>query len=120
MMASMITLTTPIEIAAQRASDLTIASSGMATRSAHHAAGQEHEEVNQQPPQEQQAGAERGERKGAARNLPHDALQILVGRTGRHGFLPGLRNAGEFTFPPAGRAIGPWAYVSVERLDLHD
>src|SRR5690349_2211995 len=87
MIASMITLTTPIEIAAQRSSDLTMLSSGMATRSAHHAAWQEHEEVNQQPPCEEQADAERGERKGAARNLPHDALQILIGRTGRHGFL---------------------------------
>ena len=82
MIASMITLTTPIEIAAQRSSDLTMPSSAMGTRSAHHAARQEHEKVDQQPPREEQAGGERGERKGAARNLPHDALQILIGRTG--------------------------------------
>src|SRR5262249_8948724 len=94
MIASMITLTTPTAIAAQRSSDLTMPSSGIATRSAHHAAGEEHEEVDQQPPQEEQAGGERGERKSAARNLPHDALQILIRRTGRHGVLPEMRNAG--------------------------
>jgi hypothetical protein len=82
MIASMITLTTLIETAAQRSSDLTMASSGMGTRSTHHAARQENQEVDKQPPREEQAGGERGERKGAAWNLPHDAFQILVGRTG--------------------------------------
>src|SRR5947208_15551718 len=82
MIASMITLTTAIEIAAQRSSDLTMPSSAIGTRSAHHAARQEDEEIDQQPADEQQPGSERGERKGAARNLPHDAFQILVRRTG--------------------------------------
>src|SRR5262249_7455669 len=82
MIASMITLTTLIEIAAQRSSDLTMPSSGMATRSAHHAAGQEHEEIDQQPAQKEQAGAERGERKSAARSLADDAFEILLRRTG--------------------------------------
>src|SRR5438034_11844700 len=77
MIASMITLTTPIEIAAQRSSDRTMPSSAMGTRSAHHAAGQEHEKVDQQPPREEQAGGERGA----------FALEILIGRTGCHGFL---------------------------------
>src|SRR3954469_25321851 len=82
MVASMITLTTPIEIAAQRSSDLTMASSAMATRSAHHAARQEHEEIDHQPPRQQQADGQGRERKGAARNVPHDAFQFLVRRTG--------------------------------------
>src|SRR5262249_22257827 len=91
MIASMITLTTPIEIAAQRSSDLTMPSSEIGTGSAHHAARQEHQEVDQQPSREEQAGGERRERKRAARNLPHYAFQILVRRTRRHG-LPEPRS----------------------------
>src|SRR3954467_6224596 len=90
MIASMITLTTPSQIAAQRSSDLTMPSSAIGTRSAHHAARQEHEEVNQQPPCQEQADGERSERKGAARNLPHDAFQILVRRAGRRSASPDL------------------------------
>src|SRR3954451_9896941 len=105
MIASMITLTTPIEIAAQRSSDLTMPSSAIGTRSAHHAARQEHEEVNQQPPCHEEADGERSERKGAARNVLHDAFQILVRRAGRRGASPDWDNAGECAGSPARHAI---------------
>src|SRR5215212_3539836 len=70
--------TTPAETAAQPSSDLRIAASVAGMASAHRAARQEHEDVHQEPGEEQQPDGQPRQRQRAARHLRHDALQRLV------------------------------------------
>src|SRR3954468_21718230 len=78
MIASMMIVTTPPETAAQPSSDLRIAASVAGMASAYRAAGQEYENVHQEPGEQQQPDGEPRQRQRAARHLRHDALQRLV------------------------------------------
>src|SRR5215204_5298075 len=71
-------VTTPPETAAQPSSDLRIACSVAGMASAHRASGQEHEDVHQEPGEQQQPDGQPRQRQRAARHLRHDALHRLV------------------------------------------